>query len=111
MWALHYHIFTFNIFILGREFHYPDETRRRPPVPTTKDQPLMGLKTSKNFITNNAVQNITSVPKVPAKIYVDTRKGDKNLLEPSGLEPVYVHRKVNLSFSDIRTELVLEWRD
>lgn len=76
-----------------REFHYPDEERRRPQVPTTKDQPLMGLKTSKNFITNNAVQNITSVPRAAQKIYVDTRRGDKNLLEPSGLEPVYVHRK------------------
>lgn len=84
------------IFIIsGREFHYPDEERRRPQVPTTKDQPLMGLKTSKNFITNNAVQNITSVPRAAQKIYVDTRKGDKNLLEPSGLEPVYVHRKVS----------------
>jgi hypothetical protein len=55
----------------------------------------MGLKTSKNFITNNAVQNITSVPRAAQKIYVDTRRGDKNLLEPSGLEPVYVHRKVS----------------
>jgi hypothetical protein len=83
------------IITSGREFHYPDEERRRPQVPTTKDQPLMGLKTSKNFITNNAVQNITSVPRAPQKIYVDTRRGDKNLLEPSGLEPVYVHRKVS----------------
>ncbi|XP_071158226.1 enkurin-like [Mytilus galloprovincialis] len=76
-----------------RTFKYPDEERKRPPVPTTKEQPLMGLKTSKNFITNNAVQNITSVPRMPQKVYVDTRGGHKNLLEPSGLEPVYVHRK------------------
>lgn len=54
----------------------------------------MGLKTTKNFITTNAVQNITSVPKRPEKIYVDTKKGDKNYLEPSGLEPVYLHKKV-----------------
>lgn len=86
--------YVFPILFTGRTFKYPDEERKRPPVPTTKEQPLMGLKTSKNFITNNAVQNITSVPRMPQKVYVDTRGGHKNLLEPSGLEPVYVHRKV-----------------
>lgn len=79
---------------LEREFHYPDEERKRPNVPPKQDQPLMGLKTTKNFITTNAVQNITSVPKKPEKIYVDTKKGDKNYLEPSGLEPVFIHKKV-----------------
>ncbi|XP_061185691.1 enkurin-like [Saccostrea echinata] len=76
-----------------QQFHYPDENRRRPPVPKVDDKPLMGLKTSKNFITTNAVQNITSVPKQPQKVYVDTRGGHKNLLEPSGLEPVYTNKK------------------
>ncbi|KAK3587935.1 hypothetical protein CHS0354_014450 [Potamilus streckersoni] len=75
------------------EFHYPDEKRRRPPVPKKDDMPLMGLKTTKNFITTNAVQTITSVPRKPEKIYVDTRKGDKHYLDPSGLEPLYIHRK------------------
>ena len=78
------------------DFHYPDEERKRPEVPQKQDQPLMGLKTTKNFITTNAVQNITRVPRIPEKIYVDTKKGDKNLLDPSGLEPVYVHKKVSL---------------
>lgn len=76
-----------------REFHYTDEDRKRPAVPPKQDHPLMGLKTTKNFITTNAVQNITSVPKKPEKIFVDTKKGDKNLLEPSGLEPVFIHKK------------------
>lgn len=75
------------------EFKYPDDERRRAKVPLKDDKPLMGLKTTKNFITTNAVQNITSVPKKPEKIYVDTKKGDKNLLEPSGLEPIYIHKK------------------
>lgn len=57
----------------------------------------MGLKTSKNFITTNAVQNITSVPRQPQKVYVDTRGGHKNLLEPSGLEPVYTNKKVHIT--------------
>ncbi|XP_060085837.1 enkurin-like [Ylistrum balloti] len=75
------------------EFKYPDEDRRRPIVPAKDNTPLMGLKTNKNFITTNAVQNITSVPKAPQKIYCDTRIGDKNHLEPSGLEPKYIHKK------------------
>lgn len=75
------------------EFKYPDEERRRPKVPPKDDKPLMGLKTTKNFITTNAVQNITSVPKRPEKVYVDTKKGDRNNLEPSGLEPIYIHKK------------------
>ena len=55
----------------------------------------MGLKTTKNFITTNAVENITSVPKKPAKKFADTKNGDTHNLIPSGLEPVYVHKKVS----------------
>lgn len=76
-----------------KDFHYADEDRKRPQVPPKQDHPLMGLKTTKNFITTNAVQNITSVPKRAEKIFVDTKKGDKNYLDPSGLEPVYTHKK------------------
>lgn len=76
-----------------KEFAYPDDERRRPKVPAQDDKPLMGLKTTKNFITTNAVQNITSVPKRPEKVFVDTKNGDKNYLTPSGLEPVYIHKK------------------
>ena len=43
----------------------------------------------------NAVHNIVSVPKKPAKIVVDTVGGDKLDLEPSGLEPKFVHKKVH----------------
>merc|ERR1712243_124205 len=53
----------------------------------------MGLKTTKDFITTNAVENIMSVPKKPEKNFVDTRGGDKQPLEPSGLEPRYIHKK------------------
>lgn len=36
---------------------------RKPPVPTLKDKPIMGLKTDKNYITANAVDNILMQPK------------------------------------------------
>jgi len=74
-------------------FKYPDDSRKKPAVPTNKDTPLMGLKTTKNFISTNAVENITAVPKLPAKKFVDTRGGDTQNLIPSGYEPVYVHKK------------------
>jgi len=35
----------------------------RPAVPSRDDKPVMGLVTSKNFITCNAVENILAVPK------------------------------------------------
>ena len=63
-------------------------------MPAQQDKPIMGLKTTKDFITQNAVENIMSVPKKAEKNFVDTRGGNKQPLEPSGLEPVYVHRKV-----------------
>lgn len=76
-----------------KEFHYPDEDRKRPTVPKPDDKPLMGLKTTKNFITQNAVSNIMSVPKKPEKNYCDTRIGDKHPLEPSGLDQQFIHKK------------------
>lgn len=91
--------------LTGKEehsFHYGDEEHRKPPVPKHDEKPIMGLKTEKNFITQNAVQNIMSVPKKPEKNYVDTRKGDKHLLDPSGLEPKYIKKK---EFGDVPTYL------
>lgn len=69
----------------------------KPNVPDpVKDRPLLGIKTNKNFISQNAVDTIMAVPKKPEKNFVDTRKGDKFKLEPSGLEPVYVKKRVIL---------------
>ncbi|XP_005111346.1 enkurin [Aplysia californica] len=75
------------------EFKYPDDNRKKPSVPKNNDTPLMGLKTTKNFISTNAVENITAVPKLPAKKFADTRNGDVQNLIPSGYEPVFVHKK------------------
>merc|ERR1719409_1990669 len=46
-----------------RKFDYRDTNERKPGVPTRVDKPVMGLVTSKNFITCNAVENILAVPK------------------------------------------------
>lgn len=69
----------------------------RPAVPDPiRDRPMLGIKTNKNFISQNAVDTIMSVAKRPEKNLVDTRKGDKFSLEASGLAPVYVKKRVFL---------------
>ncbi|XP_077978411.1 enkurin-like [Glandiceps talaboti] len=75
------------------QFKYPDDDAKRPPVPDKSDKPLMGIKSTKNFITTNAVENIMSVPKKPAANFADTKKGDTHPLGPSGLVPKYLKRK------------------
>lgn len=43
------------------EFHYDD--RRKGSVPAKNDRPILGITTSKNFVTANAVEAILQVPK------------------------------------------------
>lgn len=76
-----------------RDFKYPDEEQRRPNVPKHTEKPVMGVKSEKNFITTNAVENIMSVPKKPASNFADTRGGSTHPLEPSGLTPKYMKKK------------------
>jgi hypothetical protein len=86
-----------------KEFKLPEPDRnakphqnetKRPPVPDpVKDRPLLGVKTNKNFISQNAVDTIMAVPKKPERNLVDTRRGDKFPLDPSGMAPVYVKKK------------------
>ena len=68
----------------------PRKARLPDPV---KDRPQLGIKTSKNFISQNAVDAILAVPKQPERNLVDTRNGHKFLLDPSGLQPIYVQKK------------------
>jgi len=93
-----------------KEFKLPEPVKKqtkeefkKPNVPDPiKDRPMLGLKTKKNFISQNAVDTIMSVPKNPEKNLVDTRKGDKFPLDPSGLAPVYVKKKVSYNLSQIK---------
>jgi hypothetical protein len=45
-----------NLLFLVGEFHYTDKIR--PPVPKNDEKPLMGLKSNKNYIVLNAIDNI-----------------------------------------------------
>jgi hypothetical protein len=70
-----------------------DQNSKKPPVPRHNEQPLLGLKSNKNFVSQNAVDTIMTVPRKPEKNVVDSRKGTKFNLESSGLTPVYVKKK------------------
>ncbi|XP_051542824.1 enkurin [Myxocyprinus asiaticus] len=77
-----------------KPFKYEDhELHSKPAVPARTDKPLMGIHTNKNFIKTNAVENIMALPKKPQPVCADTKKGDKQLLENSGLVPKYIKKK------------------
>lgn len=48
---------------LGGSFRYQD--RMKDPIPPKDDRPIMGITTSKNFITANAVEAILQAPRRP----------------------------------------------
>jgi hypothetical protein len=66
---------------------------QRPLVPRHTEQPQMGSKSNKNYVTTNAVNNIMAVPRKPAAKYVDTVSGDTFDLVASGLVPKYTNKK------------------
>jgi hypothetical protein len=45
-----------------KRFMRPDRVPRRQKVPLRNDKPVMGLKTTKDFLVANAVENILAVP-------------------------------------------------
>ena len=59
----------------------PNAELKKPPVPKIDEKPVMGLKSNKNFINTNAVENIMSVAKKPQPKYVDTPGGTTNNLD------------------------------
>ncbi|NWZ70408.1 ENKUR protein, partial [Acrocephalus arundinaceus] len=68
-----------------------DGKRLLPLLPPRTYHPVIHIK--KNFINKNAVAVIKGEPKKPRHFCVDTRQGDKYLLEPSGLFPKYIQKK------------------
>ncbi|KXJ28319.1 enkurin [Exaiptasia diaphana] len=75
------------------DFKYADDDKKKPSVPKHNEKPLMGIRSNKNFIKTNAVENIMSVPKKPEKKFADTRIGATHPLTPSGLTPKFTQKK------------------
>ena len=70
---------------LKGEFHYTDKSKTA--LPDRRDRPVMGIKTSKNFITANAVEAILQVPKV-----VETGELNYMKKEDFGKVPSYLYQ-------------------
>lgn len=70
---------------LHSEFHYLD--KQKTALPDKSDRPVMGIKTSKNFITANAVEAILQVPKV-----VDSGELNYMKKEDFGKIPGYLYQ-------------------
>lgn len=71
---------------MGRVYQSPteskfgyDENYKKPAVPKPDEKPIMGLKTQKNYIVANAVENMLSQPKVieEPKKYVNKKEYGK----------------------------------
>jgi hypothetical protein len=87
-------LFYFKVNVLKAKQVRRDEDQRKPRLPDpVKDRPQLGNKTTKNFVSQNAVDAILAVPKQPERNLVDNRNGHKFLLDPSGLQPIYVRKK------------------
>ncbi len=71
-----------------------DRSQRKPAVPSIRDAPKMGVRTEKNFVQTNALDVVMTVPKKPERNIVDDRFGDKFSIDPSGLTPKYMLKKV-----------------
>ncbi|XP_061441560.1 enkurin-like [Rhineura floridana] len=62
-------------------------------VPERNDHPIMGIHSEKNYIVSNIAEAIMAVAKKPLRACVDVRKGDKFLVDNSGLVKRYLHKK------------------
>lgn len=76
-----------------RSFTYPDEDRRKPPVPTLKEMLPKPAEPTKNFIKENVRNVLRTAPPKPIPKTVDTKNGDIVVLEFSGLVPKFCMKK------------------
>lgn len=84
-------------------------TERKPAIPSKDDRPLYGLKTAKNFVVSNAVENILAAPQPKAASAPDyMRKSDY------GKAPAYlteVKQEIEQEKEFIRTMLEEDGED
>lgn len=58
----------------AKKWERPRVKTPKPSVPKVSEKPIMGLKTSKNFVVSNAVENILAQSKKPAAAPVNYMK-------------------------------------
>lgn len=88
---------TYAISLLsGTSFKYPDVDSRKPRVPVHTDRPQPGAKSSRNFVTTNAMKTVLTVPKEPNPRYVDRPTGSAfNLEVHARLSQTFLHLHSN----------------
>jgi len=72
-----------NFFSSDSTFKYPDVDHRKPRVPPHTERPQPGAKSTRNFVSTNAMKNVLTVPKEPCPRYVDRPTGSAFDLEVS----------------------------
>lgn len=65
-----------------------------PPIPKLNPQDKNELKPLKNFIQENKTKIINSLPICPRRYIVSDRKGNKFLINGSGLQKDFINKKV-----------------
>jgi len=90
---------------LGESAFKYDENYKKPDVPRVQEKPIMGLKTQKNYIVANAVENMLSQPKVI--------EGQKKFVEKKeyGKVPKYLENikdQMNREYEHIKTVHIQE---
>jgi hypothetical protein len=92
-------------FVIASKFEYAEPVEKRPPVVKRDEKPTMGLKSSKNFITSNAVEAILAglflvrfvvcvADRMSAAVPKKTATRDVNFLEKPdfGRVPAYLEK-------------------
>ena len=67
-----------------------------PPIPKETNRNCYQLKPRKNFIRENINQIIQSIPTCPRRFIVSDRKGNKFLIDGSGLQKDFIYKKVTM---------------
>jgi len=65
-----------------------------PPIPKFNKQNRNELKSSKDFIQENINKIRNSLPICPQRYIVSDRKGNKFLIDGSGLQKDFIYKKV-----------------
>lgn len=76
----------------GGSFKYSDKGRKAM-LPKQSEKSVVAVRSEVDYIAENALKNIKSVASEAQRNVVDSRKGSKQVLERSGLEPVFVFKK------------------
>lgn len=63
-------------------------------LPKQSEMSVVAVRSEVDYIAENALKNIKSVASEAQRNVVDSRKGSKQVLKRSGLEPVFVFKKV-----------------